>query len=68
MYYYKCFSGYWKIFAIEIFGFNEFPDLTEKMTGPEPSGIFENHCSSFSLQILIHMKTLFVGRHISMVF
>ena len=32
------------IFAIEIFGFNEFPGLTENMAGPEPSGKSENLC------------------------
>ena len=33
------------IFAIKIFGFNEFPGLTEKMAGPEPSGKSENLCT-----------------------
>ena len=33
------------ILAIEIFGFNEFPVLTENMAGPEPSGESENLCT-----------------------
>ena len=60
------------IFIIKSFGFNEFPGLTEKMVGPEPSGKSENlsinlGLEKFSVKAGIPLKTISVNPKITVV-